>query len=144
MNKRFIELLKKSSGGMPTEDQQSARKEFALVVADSCLRLWSPNMPILDKGCRLLIGVAASYSINDLELLDALNDKLETKLRINDTVDVFDVSDCESQDAFDKYIQGISPVYQTPVIGLWEDGNLTIKMWGADARNWLIERYLDC
>jgi hypothetical protein len=32
-----------------------------------------------------------------------------------------------------RLIAGITPVYQSPVVGVWEDGHLTAREWGWKA-----------
>lgn len=36
---------------------------------------------------------------------------------------------------------GIGKVFQTPVVGFWKNGELTERLSGAAAREWLVDRY---
>jgi hypothetical protein len=47
---------------------------------------------------------------------------------------VFSTSDCRTQDDFKKYVPGVSTAYQTPVVGIWQDGRLEWSGQGAEAR----------
>ncbi len=40
---------------------------------------------------------------------------------------------------FEKYVPGIGKVFQTPVVGYWEDGLLKEKAWGKKGRDLLSE-----
>jgi hypothetical protein len=95
----------------------------------------------------LLLGVA-SYSLYDLYLLDTLVEAGvgHTNVRPASTeggvapadksvsVDVFSVHDCRRQEDFDEYVPGLTPVLQSPVVGLWREGKLVEKAVGAAGR----------
>ena len=105
----------------------------------TALNLWSPGDQIAADGTRLLIGIAP-YSISDLCLLDQLlSIVVEDKGKI--AIDIFDVLSCTTMGDFDKYVPGISQVFQTPVIGVWHDGVLIEAASGAAGRK-LVQRYL--
>ena len=86
---------------------------------------------------RMLLGVA-SYSVADLAVLDTLNEAASSKEAIWPRLDVFNVLDCRSIQDFEKYVPGIGKVFQTPVVGYWEEGLLKEKKRGAkrDAICW--------
>jgi hypothetical protein len=92
-------------------------------------------------GSRILIRVAASYSIPDLQLLDEINKRLSGASNISDQVDIFDVSGCKEMKDSENYIPGIGNIYATPIIGYWENGVLKKSLSGFHARNWLVNRY---
>src|SRR5207245_3064669 len=74
-------------------------------------------------GKRFIIGIA-TYSADELGLLDQLEQAFDDgKSEIPD-VEVFDVLDCEKMSDFERYIPGIEAVYRTPVIGVISDGKL--------------------
>jgi hypothetical protein len=131
---KFADLLLKTSGN-PGQAQQLAAELFPRVVAMSKMKLWRIGDPFSNVGSRILIGIAASYSIPDLQLLD------EITSNISDQMDVFDVSDCKEMKDFENYIPGIGNVYATPIIGYWENGVLKESLSGFHARNWLVNRY---
>ena len=137
---KFVDLLLKTSD-IPDQAQQLAAELFPRVVAMSKMRLWRIGDPISNIGSRILIGVAAGYSIPDLQLLDEINKRLSGASNISDLVDVFDVSGCKEMKDFENYISGIGNVYQTPIIGYWENGVLKESLSGFHARNWLVNCY---
>src|SRR5262245_12157703 len=108
--------------GLLGEWQKQLDALFPVAVADSPLRLWAPGDPIPSTGRRLLIGVA-TWSAQDLALLDGVADSLEIPAP-GLTIEVFNVADCTSPAAFERYIPGISRVFHTPVAGVWSDGQL--------------------
>jgi hypothetical protein len=135
---KFSDLLEPSSE-WPPDEQRRAGEVFPSLVAQSLLALWRPGDPIPRTGMRLLIGAAASYSRYDLELLDRVNDTLRQRGEGPDhlRVDVFDMSRLHDQSCFDDFIPGLRPVQVTPVVGLWDAGELVRKEQGAAARTFI-------
>jgi len=133
--KRFASLL--SGAGDPGLQQASARAQLPSMLAAINLRLWSPSMPINADGERILIGVAA-WSVYDLQLLDRLQAKLAC-LNRKTIIDIFDVDACRSSDDLERYVPGIGPMFQTPVVGVWRDGAKVSSAWGAAGRKLLAE-----
>jgi hypothetical protein len=133
--RRFSSLLEARSDLSAGQQQKLALEQFAAILHDSRLHLWKPGDPIHNRGGRLLIGVA-SYSMPDLALLDALNDESETDAPWP-SLDVFNCQECRSIQDFENYIPGIGKVFQTPVVGYWEDGVLKEKAWGKAGRDLL-------
>jgi hypothetical protein len=140
--KSFAELLFPRAGNTVAENQLAARSAFAELVESTDLRLWRPGQPIEANGRRLLIGVA-TYSVHDLKLLDLVQSHLTSQSQNGNvrfaagialSVDVFDILDCRTPDDFEKYVPGVGPVSQTPVVGLWADGELTENAFGYDGR----------
>ncbi len=138
--KNFVDLLLKASEH-PVRAQQKAAELFPSLVVMSKMRLWRIGDSVPDVGSSILIGVAASWSLYDLQLLDDLNKRLTSASELIDQVDVFDVSDCKEMKDFENYIPGIDNVYQTPVLGYWENGVLKESLSGFPARNWLVNHY---
>ena len=137
----FVELLTERNN-IPIQEQQSqAGILFPSVVTESKLNLWHIGDSIPCEGKLILIGVAAEFSVQDLELLDKINERLSNLPGIDERVDVFDVSACKKMSDFESYIPGIGNVYQTPVVGYWEDGEPREKYSGFQAREWLVNRY---
>jgi hypothetical protein len=137
---KFVDLLLKTFD-IHDQAQLLAAELFPRVVAMSKMRLWRIGDSISTVESRILIGVAASYSIPDLQLLDEINKRLSGESIISDRVDVFDISSCKEMKDFENYIPGIGNVYQTPIIGYWENGVLKESLSGFHARNWLVNRY---
>jgi hypothetical protein len=79
-----------------------------------------------------LIGVV-TWSAYDMKLLDAVSRVLQ-RPPSGLTVEVFNVADCSSPEAFDRYVPGTGRVFQTPVVGLWSDGQLVDKATGRTGR----------
>jgi hypothetical protein len=95
---------------------------------------------IRSEGVRLLLG-AAPYSLYDLALLDIIDEKLsEGQLATGQPasavwVDVFSTLACLSHADFGRYVPGLGNVFQTPVVGIWEEGVLRDRAWGARGRD---------
>jgi hypothetical protein len=132
----FHDLLKACNGIAVGELQESARKAFPLLVKQSRFTLWSPGQPSYHHGPRLLIGVA-TYSEPDLRLLDLLGEVLDRRTESPLHIDVFNILDGRCQQDFDKYIPGIGNVFQTPVVGFWQNGVLKDNAWGKSARDFI-------
>jgi hypothetical protein len=133
--KRFSSLLEPRSEVTVGQQQRDAREELAALLRESRLHLWQLGDPVLNRGRRILLGVG-SYSMADLALLDNLNEA-HGQESIWPRLDVFDVLECRSIQDFEKYVPGIGKVYQTPVVGYWEEGLLKEKAWGKAGRDLL-------
>jgi hypothetical protein len=131
---KFHDLLQARADVPVGEQQESARKSFPLVVSKSRYNLWSPGQPISTHGNRLLVGVA-TYAEPDLALLDLLQEAVDWRDKNAPRIDVFNTLDCKSRQDFEKYIPGIGDVFQTPAVGLWQNGVLTDTAWGKPARD---------
>lgn len=118
--------------GSPGSGQKNLDDRFPSAVSTSPFRLWSPGNTISARGKRLLIGVA-TWSAYDMKLLDAVSQALPG-LPAGPTVEVFNVANCSSPEAFDRYVPGIGSVFHTPVVGLWSDGQLVDKATGRAGR----------
>lgn len=139
----FVELLVPKAGRSVAEAQLDAKTAFPEFMDSSELRLWRPGQPVLTNGRRLLIGVA-TYSVYDLKLLDIVHAHLTSQKPFAGdapisadeplTIDVFDILDCQTQSDFERYIPGIGPISQSPVVGLWVDGELQEKAIGGLGR----------
>jgi hypothetical protein len=112
--------------------QQKLDERFPAIVSASPLRLWSPGNPIPATSKRLLIGVA-TWSAYDMQLLDAVSQALQ-RSPFDLTIEVFNVADCHSPEAFEEYVPGIGRVLQTPIVGLWSDGMVVDKATGRAGR----------
>src|SRR6185369_11474940 len=99
--------------------QRVASELLPAAVASTRMSMWSPGESFPTNGARTLIGIAV-YSLYDLDLLDAL----ESGSFGPDTVQVFNVNDCATMSDFEQYIPSIGNVFQTPVVGYWQDGHL--------------------
>jgi hypothetical protein len=128
---RFMTLFWSYRELSPGEQQRAVHREFPAVVAQSPFRLWRPGDSVPGNGIRIRIGVA-TWSGYDMRLLDVL---AEGVLRAPaPAMEVFDTADCCQQADFEKYIPDIGDVYQTPVVGIWQDGRLEWSGQGYEAR----------
>jgi hypothetical protein len=128
------ELFTESAQMTPAEQQTYILSALPIRAAQLGMRVWGLEDGIPIHGRRLLIGVT-QYSRGDLDLLDAIHDAL-----LSDQLDVFMISQCKSQAEIEDFVPGIAPVFQSPVVGVWEDGHLTAKGCGWEARQ-LLARY---
>jgi hypothetical protein len=125
----LLELFQKASAR--PELQREADEEFWQAIEAGGFRRWRKGDPVLRAGRRLLIGLA-SYSRQDVELAQELIDR---RLREQTPViELFNVLDVQDMNDFEQYIPGIGNVYQTPVVGSWDDGVLVRKAQGVAAQ----------
>jgi len=128
----FAELLVNSRGRMPGDVQAEAAREFCCRVRKSRLYLRRPDEP-LASGTVVVLGVA-SYSPEELTLLDDIDARYDHRPPDITRVDVFNVLDCHSQQDFQKFLPGSqSDVHQTPVLGIWIDQQLQSIVTGLAA-----------
>lgn len=125
----------------PGMQQRIACERFHAAAARSLMPFWRLGETFPIKGTHVLLGVA-TYSLEDLRLLDVLESKLSNQAGRRETIHLFDVSACSEMEDFERYLPGIGKVFQTPVVGLWEDGVLRYKAQGASATAWLQQRFL--
>jgi hypothetical protein len=123
----FAELFSESAGMEPAEQQVYILSALRTRAQAKGLRVWKPENGIPSRGRRFLIGVT-QYSRPDLELLDAVCDILK-----GGQLDIFVLSECKSQAEIESFVAGIGPVFQSPVVGIWEDGRLIAKGSGWEA-----------
>jgi hypothetical protein len=121
--KTFSSLLEYREGKTPRDAQAKARSGFPKKVSQSKLRLRNPGDPLPATGRHFIVGVA-SYSADELGLLDQLQDFLEKAKIHGIDVEVFDVLSCGQMGDFEKFIPGIGGVYRTPIVGVVSDGKL--------------------
>jgi hypothetical protein len=136
---RFLKLLdpwetREGSGLDVGQQQRRAREVFPVYVQRSRLHYWRPGLE-LHPGLRLLIGLAATFSLRDLRLADVINDALCR--RRDGWVDVFNIEgDCQSGEDLESYFPGIEPgaAMAPPILGVWRDGSLKELLNGHHAR----------
>jgi hypothetical protein len=133
---QFRFLLQPERAPWPPDEQADAERRFPDTVARSHLRLWSPGQAIPARGKRLLVGVA-TYSPSDLRLLGQI-DEAVSRGTVPVQVEVFSTRLCPAHEDLDRYIPGIGKVFQTPVVGLWEDGVLRDRAWGKAGRDLIV------
>jgi hypothetical protein len=118
-------LLPTSPDGALGDRQRLLDAHFAATVLQAPFRLWSPGDPIPQQGNRLLIGVA-TWSASDMTLLDAVSQALQERTPTL-VVEVFNVANCRSVEAFSRYVPGIGSVFHTPVGGSLESRDARAK-----------------
>lgn len=121
----------------PADHQHYVEQQFPLVLGQSNLHLWHPGGAVTAEGRRYLVGVA-TWSEYDMRLLDLLDAALVLVQPGPVRVDVFSLQVCQSAADFESYIPDLGPVFQTPVIGVWQQGVLLDKGTGARAREKLL------
>lgn len=104
----------------------------------SHIHLWSPGDPVCSEGLRLLMGVAASYAVSDLKLLDLLDEAIPSRQE-EIWVDVFDLAKCRTQSDIQEFFPGITKLVQTPILGIWSNGHLTEVAQGFYARERILK-----
>jgi hypothetical protein len=132
----FFELyVRNSSRPDPLADPSWADREFPSLVASSPFHLWRPGEPVPEQGIRLLIGVA-TWSGYDMRLLDVIAEATSRRQASGfPVVEVFNTADCRQPRDFTRYIPKLGSVSQTPVVGVWRDGQLEWSGQGYEARD---------
>lgn len=138
--RRFTALLEFAEGQSPAVAQRKARSGFPGRVSKSRLKLRRRSAPLAGGGKQFLIGVA-TWSAEDLQLLDELDEALDQVAGKRPDVQVFDVVDCERMSDFVEFIPGIGEVYGTPVVGVFRDGELIDRATGLDEVNATLRRF---
>ena len=135
----FSELLQPEPGFWPPDQQRRAGEQFPALARSFGFEVRTANQALPHDGNLLLIGLAASYSRPELQLLDEIAAAMERTSHY--VVGVFDVSQLQQMQDLDNFIPGLTPVYQTPVVGLWKDRELIVKKKGHDAIVFLEEYF---
>lgn len=136
---RFSDLFWSQRELWPAKQQEYMEQQLPLLVAGSNLHWRAPGDPLSEGGNRILVGVG-TFSEYDMRLLDLLDAALGRLHGEEPRVDVFSVLTCRTPADFERLVPGIGQVFQTPVIGIWENGELKAKGSGARARDELLVR----
>lgn len=126
---------------LPAKDQREAADCFPYLVARNGLRYWTTEEEVQVRGGSYLVVGVVTWSRRDMQLLDemvARNTDDESKL---DALLIFNAYSFQSVEELKRRIPGIGEVYQTPVIGIWEHGQLIQTASGFAARQLLQERF---
>lgn len=134
---RLSDLLKGGRTRSAAESQTYARERFWELVGESGIKRWRKGDERPRLGRWVLIGLAPAYSIPDLELAEkivktARDTRRSTEFQFFDFLDVVD--NAEMQD----YVP-IEKVFSTPVVGVWQDGNLVRSAQGFAGRQLALE-----
>lgn len=122
----FLELLRPYTGTEISrislgEQQRIAKEQFPNIVAQSHLHYWRYPMPVESSERRLLLGLAASYSLMDLALADVAEQALAAGI-LGLRVDVFNLDDIHDATHVTQYFPSMAKPTTTPLAGLWIDG----------------------
>lgn len=134
---KFADLLFRFDNTV--EAQRRAELALPFILAKSNLHLWNIGDAVLPHSIRFLIGVA-TWSLSDLRLLNALNAVLLNEKR-TERVDVFNLDVCQTQTDILAFVANLDKVYQSPVVGVWYDGEQIKQACGYDGRQILIEHF---
>ena len=138
---RFVDLLNQASALPISEQTAFLRQKAAQMLQANGFKFLTLEETTPEPSSQMRIGIAP-YSHADLELLDELAEEaVHGRLLPRINIDIFDVLSCQRMSDFDRYIPGITPVYQTPVVGIWENEVLAKSASGARARQ-LIQNQL--
>jgi hypothetical protein len=137
---KFADLLRAPACRSIDDQQNQSAQRFWQELDQMGIGHWKPGGPIPASGPWLLIGLAPSWSTYDLELMDSIVEKV-TDPKGPIQVGFFDVSDVHDQADIDLYIPGLKKFDQTPVVGVWKDGQLLESGEGFRARQ-IIRRAL--
>jgi hypothetical protein len=126
----------------PSADQAEVVRRFPAAVAASSMHWWSPGDPVAGRGARFLVGVAP-YSWYDLRLLDRIDEAFSVwrSQEAPPRVDVFNTAECLTQEDFNRWVPGIAPVFQSPILGIWLDGRFLEAHQGFAARDLVARRF---
>jgi hypothetical protein len=131
----FVELFMKHNRLLAKKIPQRQFLDEMLQQATALgLRIWRRRDATSARGRRILLGVVP-WSLYDMEALDAVCYDFKGAL-----FEIFIVDECGSQADFEDFVPGVGPVWQTPVVGIWEDGRLVEKAWGFEGRQ-LLKQY---
>jgi hypothetical protein len=133
-------LVNAGPGKSVGESQRDSGNAFWRIVDAAGIRKWSKGDAPPRTGTYVLIGLAPSYSVPDLELADAVVEKVLNG-SAGAKVEFFDTSDIRTPQEIEQCVPDIGIVFQTPVVGVWRDGTLVDKASGFAGRR-LVRRAL--
>jgi hypothetical protein len=136
---KFADLMLDNSSAGDIQVQRELDRRFYALLADSGFNHWIYGDPFPLVGRRILLGLT-NYSEQDLNLLDSLRTKLAEYPTTTDRIDVFCIGEYKTLEARAKCLPGLDR-YQTPVVGIWQDGDVEEKAYGADGRKLIMELY---
>lgn len=134
----FMDLTDVGKNQAPKEQQEIARQKFpALVRSSSSLTLYEGDLCSLD--C-MIIGVA-TYSNDDMKLLDGIEEKQLLKNGEKINIYVYDVTNAKNMDDINSVFKGIGNVYQTPILARYKESQCQFSASGFEARTKLEELF---
>jgi hypothetical protein len=134
MTKRFISLSRHKGGPYPSDF-------FPEAVSQSCFSLWSPHVGPARLGEYILVGVMLSC-LYDLRLLDAIEVAMQRDPAYFPQVATVDWSDLRLTvlEPFGPTLT-LADVYHSPIVCVWNDGNLSEMQTGSRGRDLLYRKF---
>jgi len=127
----FSDLLAQQPGRSVGEIQADAAQKLGAMLRSAGIPVREPDGRIPLQGRHLILGVA-SFSTVDLQLLDELAQALDGSRADAQRVAVFDLQQCRDQHDVARYLPGaFGPVWNTPVLGIWDNGSLARRIDGV-------------
>jgi hypothetical protein len=123
----FVDIFETAKGIHGDEHRAFVRSSVLQLVRERGFRFWSLGDPVLESGSRLIIGIVEA-SRYDFEVLDLVSGSGKF-----DQIDLFWITDVQSQSEIELYLPGASSLFHTPIIGIWKDGTLVAKAGGLFA-----------
>jgi len=143
--KRFIDLLNEQYKLPADEQAEWATARIERMLIERRILVWHLGDSIPKASRRVLIGIVP-WSAYDLRLLDSLTRACARADDSREQLEIFDVDAAGrasgGYDYLERTIPGIGKIFQTPVVGVWENGILTQKASGAAGRDLIIDRYM--
>jgi hypothetical protein len=115
----------------PVKHQHFIRAEIQRQAIAAGARMADPRGRASER--RVVVGVA-EYVRDEVVALDMLLEALRMG-RLGASLEVFLLSQCASQNEIERLIPGVTPVFQSPVVGVWEGGQIVTSGSGREALN---------
>jgi hypothetical protein len=123
----------------PGQQSRYISDRIPAALAGSKIGIWNPEASIPLAGRRTLLGIAP-YAPLDLKLLDALCEAMEDPRNQGEQLEMFDILTCTDMRDLQARTPEIGNVPHTPILGVWENGTLTLRASGAKALQMLVEK----
>jgi hypothetical protein len=122
--KTFAQLFEERRGSL--DNGAYVRSKASEVFSGTELRLRDGIPPAPTDGA--VLGVAF-YSLPDLVVLDEVVERCRNSLQSHLRIEIFDVLNLKSMQDVETLFH--TPVFSTPMIGIWVKGELIQKGWGV-------------
>jgi len=137
---KAIELFEHSKRLPPNQQTAYLARELPSVLIGTIVTMWDPEQGVPSSGRYTLIGIAP-YSKSDLQLLDAIVKFMSEESAAHEKVEIFDILSCSNMDDIQIRVPGIGRVFQTPVVGIWDNGKLGYKASGAEGHRLIVGQF---
>lgn len=125
--KTFAQLFEERRGIL---DNGAYVRSRAPELLNATRLVFAEGMPsrLPNDGALLAI---AFYSLPDLQFLDDIVERSRNVSRGRHVqMQVLDILICKSMEDIESLFPGLTPVYGTPIVGVWAKGELIDKGWG--------------